>query len=131
MRYLIPFAALKNHVRLLSVKGQLRVDMAYDEFLEILKRMLHAIEVDEEWYRTTYPDVDDAIAAGAYKTAKQHFIENGYFEGRRPSFFEVDEEWYLQTYPDVADEVEAGRIVSASDHFHSNGYGEGRFPAEY
>jgi hypothetical protein len=129
MKYLIPFAALKNHLRLLSVKGQLKVDMNYDELLEILKRMLLAVEVDEEWYRSNYSDVDDAIKAGAYKTAKQHFIENGYFEGRMPFPLQIDEQWYLGTYDDVKSGVEQGTITSAHDHFLSHGYMEGRLPA--
>ena len=130
MKYLVPFSALKNHVRLLSVKGQLKVDMNYDELLEILKRMLHAVEIDEEWYRTAYPDVDEAIKAGSYKTAKQHFIENGYFEGRMPFALQIDEDWYLGTYPDVRSGVEDGSIGSAREHFFAHGYIEGRLPAE-
>lgn len=81
MKYLVPFSALKRLIRLLSVKGQLKVDMNYDELLEIIKKLLQAVEVDEQWYRDTYSDVDEAIKAGAYRSAKQHFVENGYFEG--------------------------------------------------
>jgi hypothetical protein len=66
-----------------------------------------------------------------FKSPKHHFVENGYFEGRRPAQFEVDVEWYLTTYPDVADGIEAGKIVSATEHFLSNGYAEGRLPSEY
>jgi hypothetical protein len=68
---------------------------------------------------------------GEFKSAKHHFVENGYFEGRRPHKFEIDEEWYLVTYPDVADGIEAGHIASAQEHFISNGYAEGRLPSEY
>ena len=130
MTYLVPFSALKNHVRLLSVKGQLKVDMNYDELLEILKRLLLAVEIDEAWYRETYPDVDEAIKAGAHKSAKQHFIENGYFEGRIPFPLQIDEQWYLGTYADVRAGVEQGVIVSAREHFVTHGYMEGRLPAQ-
>ena len=78
-----------------------------------------------------FPDVGEAIKDGQFKSAKHHFVGNGYFEGRRPQAFEVDEEWYLVTYPDVADGVEAGHITSAQEHFVSNGYAEGRLPSEY
>ncbi len=130
MIYLVPFSVLKDSVRLASVKGQLKLDITYDEFLNIMKRLLQAVPVDEAWYRETYPDVTDAIKAGTYRNCRHHFVENGYFEDRKPSPFKVDETWYLKTYPDVAEGIESGEIVSASDHFASHGYIEGRVPAE-
>jgi len=41
--------------------------------------------VDEEWYLTTYPDVADGIEAGNIVSATEHFLSNGYAEGRLPS----------------------------------------------
>ncbi len=130
MKYLVPFSALKHLVRLLSVKGQLKVDMNYDELLEIIKKLLQAIEIDEQWYREKYSDVDEAIRAGTYRNAKQHFVENGYFEGRMPFPLEIDEDWYLGTYADVRNGIDEGSIASAQEHFVSHGYSEGRLPAQ-
>ena len=103
----------------------------YKDLLEITRLFLRGVSIDEQWYLREYPDVGDAIKNGEFKSAKHHFVENGYFEGRRPHPFEVDEGWYLLTYPDVADGIEAGNITSAQEHFVSNGYAEGRLPSEY
>lgn len=130
MKYLPPFSALKSSVRLLSVKGQLKVDMSYDELLDLIKLFLRTVPFEEAWYRRTYPDVEEAVRAGAYRSARQHFVEHGYFEGRRPFPLEVDEAWYLRTYPDVGESVSAGAVASAQDHFERHGYEEGRRPGE-
>jgi hypothetical protein len=63
-----------------------------------------------------------------FRSTRDHFVQNGYFEGRRPHEIEVDEEWYLAHYDDVAEGVETGEIGSASEHFHRHGYREGRLP---
>ncbi len=130
MKYLVPFSTLKNSIKLLSVKGQLKVDMNYDEFLDLVKKFLAAVPIDEEWYRTTYPDVADAIKAGAYRSARQHFVDHGYFEGRRPFDLEIDEAWYMKQYPDIEQSVKSGAVASAKDHFERHGYEEGRLPSE-
>lgn len=130
MKYLLPFSVLKNSIKLLSVKGQLKVDMSYDELLDFVKKFLQAVPIDENWYRTTYPDVAEAIKAGAYRSAKQHFVEHGYFEGRRPFELEVDETWYMSHYPDIETSVQSGTVTSARDHFMRHGYEEGRMPAD-
>ncbi|WP_146287318.1 hypothetical protein [Gemmobacter aquaticus] len=103
--------------------------MPYEEFENLLRRLLHAIEIDEEWYRRAYPDVDQAIRDGAVKSARDHFLNSGYFEGRLPSEVKVDEAWYLATYPDIAEAVRAGSVPSARQHFLSFGYAEGRLPS--
>ena len=97
----------------------------------MIKHLLRGVHVDEEWYRRTYDDVDAAIKGGAYESAKHHFVEDGYFEGRRPCPVRVDEAWYVATYPDVAEGMELGDIQSAQEHFDQHGYREGRFPAAY
>ena len=130
MKYLPPFSALKRSVRLLSVKGQLKLDMNYDEFLDMVKLFLRAMPFDEAWYRRTYPDVAQAIHTGTYRDARQHFIESGYFEGRRPFPLEVDEAWYIAKNSDVAESVRNGTVASAQEHFEQHGYEEGRWPGE-
>jgi hypothetical protein len=131
MKYLVPFSVLKNSIRLQSVKGQLKVDMNYDELLDMLKRMLQAVTLDDAWYRRTYPDVDEAIKAGTYRDAKQHFVENGYFEGRKPFEMGLNEEWYLTNYPDVKKGIEEGTLTTARDHYDQHGYDEGRLPMPF
>ena len=131
MTYLPPFGFLKLKYRITASVDRDRVNLTYADFIEITKLLLRGVVVDEAWYLKEYPDVADAIRDGEFKSARHHFIENGYFEGRRPCAFEVDADWYLQRYPDVADSVSAGTIASAEEHFLRDGYGEGRLPAEY
>lgn len=90
--------------------------------------MIAGIEVDEAWYLQTYEDIAGAIKEGAVQSAKQHFIDDGYFEGRRPFPIKVDERWYLAQNPDVADSIGRGDIGSAQEHFDKDGYREGRLP---
>ncbi len=131
MEYLPPISVLKRSLVIVTVKGQARVDNTYDEVVEVLKLLLRGVPVDERWYLGKYPDVAEAVRAKVFKSAKQHFAEVGYFEGRQPREFEVDEEWYLDKYPDVAEGIKSGLIKSARDHFLSYGYEEGRLPSEY
>jgi hypothetical protein len=102
-----------------------------DQLKAVMKSLLRGVNVDEVWYRRVYPDVDQAIRNGSYKSAKHHFVEDGYFEGRRPGVAVVDEDWYLSVYRDVAEGVETGEIISCQDHFESHGEAEGRLPREY
>ena len=59
---------------------------------------------------------------------RQHFVDDGYFEGRRPFAMPIDERWYLTENPDVADSIRRGDIPSAQEHFDQDGYREGRLP---
>ena len=95
MPYLPPFAFVKQKYRITAATDRDRVSLVYKDLLEITRLFLRGVAVDEEWYLKEYPDVGEAISDGQFKSAKHHFVENGYFEGRRPHAFEVDEEWYL------------------------------------
>jgi len=128
MRYLVPFNKLKDSIRVVASNGRLKVDLNYDEMVTVIKMLLSGIDVDEEFYRRTYPDVAEAIAAGTYRNAKQHFVENGYFEGRRPFEMAVDEKWYIANNPDVELGLQDGTIASVAEHFREHGYTEGRPP---
>ncbi len=60
--------------------------------------------------------------------ARDHFVHNGYFEGRLPFPIAVDERWYLTENPEVAEYIRAGRLTSGQQHFAQDGYREGRLP---
>ncbi|PYF07465.1 hypothetical protein C8J30_11716 [Rhodobacter viridis] len=102
--------------------------MRYEDFEAILRDMVATIAIDEDWYRATYPDVDQAIRDGVITRAQEHYIASGYFEGRLPCAVTVDEAWYFETYPDVAAAHAAGEVSSATQHFLLYGYAEGRKP---
>jgi hypothetical protein len=122
---------VKKKIKLSGHNGEGRVDMRYAEFIDVLKLLLRAVDVDQEWYLSSYPDVASAVERGLYKSAKHHFIEEGYFEGRMPCEVDVDEGWYKSEYVDVAAGIESGRIRSAQEHFAAHGYIEGRLPSEF
>ena len=129
--YFIPsFKVVRSRMTVVTVNGKTKINNSYDDFLEVVKLLLRGAAFDEKWYLTAYPDVAEAVKSGAFNSGRHHFIEVGYFEGRRPGVFEVDEKWYLRTYPDVADSVGKGDIKSARQHFNEYGYEEGRLPAE-
>jgi hypothetical protein len=130
VNYFPPFEVIRRSVDIQAVRGDLRVNMSYEDFVKLLKLMISGIEVDEEWYARAYDDIGQAIRAGSIRSARQHFINDGYFEGRLPAPIRVDEAWYLRRYPDVAEGIRKGILTSAQEHFDMDGYKEGRLPFE-
>lgn len=104
------------------------VKISEDFFLALIRSTADKICVDEEWYKYNYPDIALAIAEGHFQSARQHYVEFGFFEDRLPRFIEVDAEFYLTQYPDVNAGVQAGTISSAQWHFEHYGFREGRLP---
>ncbi|MFO0996682.1 MAG: hypothetical protein U1F33_08345 [Alphaproteobacteria bacterium] len=131
MTYVPPFNVVRRRLFIHTVDGRGRVNISYQEFLDFIKLMLRGVAVDERWYLNEYPDVAEAIRSGAYKSAKHHFVEEGYFEGRKPAEAVVDADWYVENNQDVAEGIKSGQIASAQEHFLMHGYGEGRLPSKY
>jgi hypothetical protein len=117
-------------VEVSTVRGELRVSLSYDDFIKIMRLMISGIEVNEEWYLEEHQDIAQAIASGKVASAKQHFLDDGYFEGRRPFPMPVDERWYLEHNADVAESVRKGVVSGGEQHFAEDGYREGRLPYE-
>ena len=128
MNYLPPFEMIRRSIEISTVRGELRVNLSYENFVAILRTMIRGIQVDEAWYARTYEDIGSAVQEGVVRTARQHFVDDGYFEGRLPFPISVDERWYLAENPDVAESIRDGVVVSAQDHFNKDGYREGRLP---
>jgi hypothetical protein len=128
MKYVPPFDLIKQYVQISNVKGEVRVSASYEDFVTILKLMISSTEIDEEWYLRRYEDIAQAVRNGDIASAKRHFVDDGYFEGRIPAPLAVDGDWYLSEYPDVAESVRRGDFTSAQQHFAEDGYREGRLP---
>jgi hypothetical protein len=128
MKYLPPFELIRRSIEISTVRGELRINLSYEDFVAILRQMIQGIEVDEAWYLRAYEDIGGAVKEGAVSSARQHFVHDGYFEGRLPFPMAVDERWYLAENPDVADSIRNGAVQSAQDHFDKDGYREGRLP---
>jgi hypothetical protein len=131
MNYLPPFEAVRKRLNVTGLTGKGRINIAYSEFIALVKLYLRGVAIDEDWYLKQYPDVADAVRKGTFRSARHHFIEEGYFEGRRASELEVDEVWYVKNNPDVAAGLRTGKIASAREHFAEHGYKEGRLPGEF
>ena len=82
MKYLPPFDLIRRSVEISTIRGELRVNLSYEDFIRLLKKMIIGTEVDEDWYLRTYEDIAKAVREGIIKSAQEHFTEDGYFEGR-------------------------------------------------
>ena len=92
---------------------------------QLISDLLNCVELDEGWYINAYPDVAAALAAGDILSARAHFINFGYFEGRLPSITFFDAAAYAEANPDV--EARLGRNdEQLLSHFLKHGYSEGR-----
>src|SRR5690242_19794027 len=111
MRYLPPFEVLKTFMTVQTQNGELTVSASYESFIELLRRLLAGIEVDEAWYRRRYPDIAEAIDNRVVASAQKHFVDDGYFEGRLPFEIKVDERYYLTQNAGVADYVRRGILT--------------------
>ena len=65
MRYVPPFDLIRRSVEISTVKGELRVNVSYEEFIRILKMMIAGVEVNDAWYTRAYEDIGKAIKDGA------------------------------------------------------------------
>jgi hypothetical protein len=112
----------------MSHDGPVSVDA--QTFKLLLRFVALAADFDEATYLKENPDLADAHEAGQIGNLRQHFIESGFFEGRKAAASKFDEDWYLKTYPDVADSVKEGVIASGRSHFLVRGEIEMRSPNE-
>jgi hypothetical protein len=128
VKYLPPFETLRSSLTITAIKGEMMVSCSYQDMVQVLRRLISGVEVDEAWYLEQYPDIAEAIAKGTVQSARLHFINDGYFEGRMPFPILVDERYYLAQNTGVADHVRKGLLTSGQQHFDENGYAEGRLP---
>jgi hypothetical protein len=91
-----------------------------------LREVLLAMPFDESWYLARYSDVAEAVAKGE-TTARDHYVEFGYYEGRLPGLDGFDAAAYCRAYPDLAHFLSHPRSIDlAGAHFVEYGYREGR-----
>jgi hypothetical protein len=128
VRYLPPFEIVKATLNVTSARGKTRVDMTYEDLQTMIRTLLAVVEVDEAFYLSRNPDVADGIRNGSIRSAREHFLDHGYFEGRLPYQIEIDEKWYLETHTDLAGTLLNGQYASGQAHFDGPGYPEGRQP---
>jgi hypothetical protein len=97
---------------------------------ELLVMAASSQPFDEDFYLDTYPDIRKAMDEGQISSARTHFVEQGFLEGRFGSKPDVDEGHYKLTYPDVAAAINAGSVSSALEHYIRAGAFESRNPTK-
>ena len=128
MRYLPPYETIKGMLNLTTTRGSTRVNMTYEDIQQMIRTLLSVVAVDEDFYLSRNPDVASGIQNGSIRSAQEHFVDHGYFEGRLPYLIAVDEDWYRATHGDIAENILAGEYASGQEHFDGPGYPEGRQP---
>ena len=82
--YFPPYAALRAAFE--TGNAEFRHEaLTVPELVRVLRLLLPRVHFDTDWYLRIYPDVAAAVASGAAISARQHFVDHGYFEGRIPS----------------------------------------------
>lgn len=125
-----------DHVRFFIDRGSLRCEVTAEEpdmnsangttysVTSTTARLSNCF--DEAYYLAHNPDVADAVASGAFSSARQHFDANGRNEGRAGCECEFDETFYLSNNPDVAAAVSTGVFLTGRHHYALHGRSEGR-----
>jgi len=96
----------------------------------LLKIAVEAGDFNEKGYLAANPDVAVALRQRTISSARDHYINTGYWECRRGATPEVDEQWYRKVNPDVASAIRNKTVASASEHYLSTGVEEFRAPNE-
>lgn len=81
---------------------------------------------DEAGYFRLYPEIAQAVTAGAEASGWAHYHSQGRSEGRRPN--DVESIFYLRAYPQAVADIEAGRASDAASHYVAFGRARGYRP---
>src|SRR6266853_1259493 len=64
-------------------------------FAKFLRNYYDAVGFDEAGYLERNPDVVEGIKQGRVKSALDHFVNNGFYEGRLANYVRPEDVWYL------------------------------------
>ena len=131
--YLPPFAVILELLGLGKTPASAPDD---DEMMLVPFRMLRLLlgravasePFDEERYLHLNPDVALGVFRGEVGSGHQHFLTDGYFEGRDGAGEEFAEAWYLALNKDVATGIGTGDFPSGHAHYKAAGMLELRSP---
>ncbi len=130
--YLPPFAVILGMLGLgrasLPIADTATVPVPFGILRMLLRGALAAVPFHEERYLNRNPDVAAAVFRGELRSGHEHYVTNGYFEGRAGADEEFAEAWYLDSNADVALAVSAGVFASAQEHYAEAGMYELRGP---
>jgi hypothetical protein len=111
----------------LNKKESMEIPVSLFKFL--LKIALTHGEFNSSGYLAANRDVQDAAKKGQVPDPNGHYVNFGFFEGRRGAAPPVDETWYRRNYSDIAAAIRRGDIASGADHFETIGAEEFRAPS--
>lgn len=116
------YRSLLKHMRAIEFRDGENISVDLSKLKMLISYIVEKEPFDEAWYLETYPDVRNALKQGTLESAKRHYVETGYFEGRLPGLGEFDTARYIQKNPDLAQMASD----EATRHFIYTGYSEGR-----
>jgi hypothetical protein len=111
----------------LAAKTEMTIPVSLFKFL--MKIAVSHAEINLPGYLGVNRDVQDAAKKGQVPDPAAHYVNFGFFEGRRGATPPVDESWYRRTYVDIAAAVRRGDISSGGEHFNVMGAEEFRAPS--
>jgi hypothetical protein len=107
--------------------SEVRIPLSLFKFL--LRSAVAHGEVNLTGYLNANRDIRDAAKSGRVPDPKKHYVEFGFFEGRRGATPAVDETWYRRSYADISSAIRTGTISSGAEHFDTIGAQEFRSPS--
>jgi hypothetical protein len=112
-----------------ELKKQEAIEIPISLFEFLLKIALSHGQFNLPGYLATNRDVQDATKKGQLSDPNAHYVNFGFFEGRRGATPAVDEAWYRRNYSDIDAAVRRGDITSGAEHFDTIGAEEFRAPS--
>jgi hypothetical protein len=112
-----------------ELEGAKEVRIPLSLFKFLLRLAVAHSEVNLTGYLNSNRDIRDAAKSGRVPDPKKHYVDFGFFEGRRGATPTVDETWYRRTYSDIPLAIRTGTIASAAEHFDAIGAEEFRSPS--
>lgn len=128
MKYLPPFESIRRVIEITTIRGDLRVNVSYEDFIAIQRQMIRGTDVAEAWRARTYEDIGHVVKACDVPFSKHYLIHNGCFERCSRFPMQLDEPGSLAQHPDVAESIPQGTVEAAQQHFDRDGYRKGRLP---
>jgi O-antigen biosynthesis protein len=85
---------------------------------------------DEFWYRREYPEADELVSSGRYRSGWEHYITEGGRKFYNPAFW-FDERWYQKQQPDVYTAVKNRLLLCGFEHYLLYGIQQDLAPSIY
>jgi len=100
-------------------KPEISVSSLFVKYL--LTQILQKCDIDTKFYSEKYPDISDIVSSGKFKSLDEHFVHQGYYEGRLPAPLAFDPMWYRNRYADMAQLAAAAGDAGLERHYIEHG----------